>query len=94
MYQDDNYYRYSAAWSQPTVTSNRPRMTRTKHTGIVPTSTYARESWKGTRVLMILKGGKFVPVDGRFVKVQMGKLEVNVLCHDTDKDPPKNYKIG
>ena len=91
MYQDD-YYRYTTSFHHPVHVKSR--MVRTAHTGLSPTPTIARESYRGTRVLMIHKDGKFIPVDGRFVKVKMGNLEVNILCHDTDKDPPKNYKIG
>ncbi len=91
MYQDD-YYRYTTSFHHPVHVKSR--MVRTAHTGFAPSPTIARESYKGTRVLMHLIGGKWQPVDGRYVKMKMGNLEVNILCHNTDKDPPKNYKIG
>ena len=73
----------------------RPRNVPTESTGLAPTTFNARSSWTGRRVLMVRKNGEWTPIDGRFAVVKMPKLgNVNVLCHDTDCDPPKGYKIG
>ncbi len=82
-------------WDSVSNTPNdkRIRTERTETTGSIPTIWHTRLSWTGKKVRMQLLKGKMMPSDGRFVKVKMGKLEVNVLCHNTDKDPPKNYKL-
>lgn len=51
-----------------------------------------RSSYTGKSVQMERIKGIWKPITGRYVKRPLGKgLEVNILCHDKDKDPPKNY---
>ena len=70
------------------------RMRKSVTTGIAPIPTYSRDSYTGRTVYMVRKEGKWIPTNGRYVERLLdGKLKINVLCHDEDKDPPKNYKL-
>lgn len=56
----------------------------------VPT-TKIRYSYTCKPVTFERVGAQWRPTNGRFVRVKSGKITVAVLCHDTDRDPPKRF---
>jgi hypothetical protein len=53
--------------------------------------TQNRLSYTGKLVAFRRTHEGWKPLDGEWVKRKLGNFEANVLKHDTDKMPPKNY---